>query len=59
MCERIFDCLDNGFIEFGLLAFHLDAYLFITTQRHITYGSRKLAPDVSDGLHAGLHDLFL
>ncbi len=59
MRERVLNCLDNSFVEFGLFALHLDAHLLATTERDVAHSPGKLAPDVPDGLHASLHDLFL
>src|SRR5208282_332347 len=59
MGERILDGLDDGLVEFGLFALHLDAHFLAATESDVAHGSGKLAPDVSDGLHAGLHDFFL
>src|SRR6266851_6847781 len=36
-----------------------DGHLLAAAERYITHRPWKLAPDVPDGLHAGLHDLFL
>ena len=57
--ERILDRLDDGLVEFGLLALHLDLHLLAATEGDVAHRSRKLRPDVPDGLHAGLHDFFL
>ncbi len=57
--KRIFDCLDQRFVEFSLLSFHLDAHLLAAPQRHVANRSRKAAPDASDRLHARLHDALL
>ena len=57
--ERILDGFDKGFVELCFLAFHLQADLFPTTRRQITHDAREFAPNVSDRLHAGLHDPFL
>src|SRR5260370_28918006 len=59
MGEWVLDRLDDGFVQFRLFALHLDAHFLAAAERHVTHGSRELAPDVSDGLHAGLHDFFL
>ena len=59
MSERILDCLDDGLVEFRLFALHLDGHFLAATERDVAHRPRKLAPDVSDGLHAGLHDHFL
>ena len=57
--ERIFDRLDDGLVEFGLLALHLNVDLFPTRRGQVAHHPGELAPDVSDGLHARLHDAFL
>ena len=59
MSERILDCLDDGLVEFRLFALHLDGHFLAATERDVAHRPRKLAPDVSDGLHAGLHHPFL
>ena len=59
MRKRILDGFDDGLVEFGLLAFHLDVYLLAATERDIAHGARELCPDIADGLHAGLHNFFL
>src|ERR1700744_5433781 len=56
---RIFDRLDDGLVEFGFFAFHLDAHLFAAHRSDVAHGARKFAPDVADGLHARLHHAFL
>ena len=38
---------------------HLKAQFFAAIERQITDRSWKLAPDITDGLHPRLHDLFL
>ena len=57
--QRILDGLDQRLVEFGLLALHLDPHLLAAVQRQIAHRARKLAPDIADRLHSGLHDAFL
>ena len=53
--EWILDSLDDGLVEFGFLAFHLDSNLLSAGRCEITYHARQFAPDIADGLHTCLH----
>ena len=53
--EWILDRLDDGLIEFCVTALHFDAYLFSAGTRQVPYHPWELAPNIPDGLHAGLH----
>lgn len=55
----VFDGLDNGLVKFGFLTFHFDAALLFTHGRQVANQPWKLGPDISDRLHACLHDTFL
>ena len=57
--EGIFDGLDDGFVEFGFFAFHLDADLLAAHRGDVAHGAREFAPDVADRLHARFHHAFL
>jgi len=57
--QRILDRLDDGAIEVRLLADHLEPDLLAEGHGKVADDPRELAPDVADGLHAGLHDPFL
>jgi len=59
MGQRVFHRLDQAFVEFGFLAFHIDPHLLATTDRQIADDTGELGPDVVDGLHPGPHDAFL
>ena len=59
MCQRIFDRFDQRLVQFRLLAFHLQANLFTNGHGKIPNNTRKLAPDIANGLHPGFHDTFL
>jgi hypothetical protein len=54
--KRIFDGFNNGPVQFGFLALHLDAHFLAAGEREIADRAGKLAPDVADGLHSGPHD---
>src|ERR1035437_6105455 len=53
MGERVLDRLDDGLVEFGLFALHLDVDFLAATEGHVPHRAGKLAPDVSDGLQPG------
>ena len=57
--QRILDGLDQRLVQFGLLALHLHPHLLAAVQGEVAHGTRKLAPDVADRLHSGLHHPFL
>ena len=57
--ERVFDGLDDGAVEFGVGAVHLQANLLAEAHRHVAHHARQLVPDHADGLHARLHDALL
>ncbi len=57
--ERIFDGFDDGLVELGFLAFHLDADLLAAHGGDVADGAGEFAPDVADGLHARFHHPFL
>ncbi len=59
MGKGILNRLDNGLVEFRFFALHLDAYFLAATECDVAYRPWKLVPDVSDGLHAGLHHSLL
>ncbi len=59
MRKRIFDRLDDGFIELGVFALHLDGHFLAATERDVPHRPRKLVPYVPNRLHAGLHDVRL
>ena len=59
MGERIFNGLDNCLVDLRLFPFHLNVDLLAAPQRHVPHRTRKLTPDVANGLHTRLHDLFL
>ena len=54
--QGILDRLDDGLVELGLAALHLDAHLLAAHQRQIAHDARQLLPDIANGLHARLHD---
>ncbi len=59
MGQRVFHRLDQAFVEFGFLAFHVHPHLLAATDRQVTHHAGEFGPDVVDGLHPGAHDAFL
>ena len=59
MRQRVADGFDDGFVEFGLLAFRFVTDFFAASEGHIANDARELTPDVSDRLHPRLHDVDL
>ena len=59
MCKRVFNCLDDRAIEFGVLPFHFQANVFSAAERQIADRPGELVPDIADWLHSRLHDVFL
>ena len=59
MGQRVLDGLDDGFVEFGLFAFHLDVDLLAAAEGNVAHGAGELTPNIANGLHAGLHYFFL
>ena len=59
MGQRVADGLDDAFVEFGVLPFHVEAGLFAAGDRKVSNHARELVPDGGDGLHACLHDACL
>jgi hypothetical protein len=57
--ERVLRRLEDGAVELGLLALHLDADLLAAGVGEVAHDARHLAPDAVDGLHARLHDALL
>jgi len=57
--QRILHRFDQAFVELGFLAFHFHPDLFAAIDRQVAHHSRKLGPDIVDGLHPGAHDAFL
>ena len=59
MGQGIFDGFDDGPVQFGVLALHLEPDLLAAAESQIPHRAGKFAPDVADRLHAGFHDFFL
>ncbi len=57
--ERVLDRLDDGLVELGFGALHLDLDLLADLGGEIADYARQLVPDHPDGLHTGAHDAFL
>jgi hypothetical protein len=57
--QWIFDGLDDGLVEFGVLPLHFDPHLLAAPVRHVAHRTRELAPDIADRLHARLHHALL
>ena len=57
--QRVLNRLDDGTVEFGLLAFHFQSDLFPEGNRHVAHHAWQRVPDHPDRLHAGLHDPLL
>ena len=53
--ERILDGLEQALVEFGVLAFHLQANAAAKRLGKIAHDARHLGEDVRDRLHARLH----
>ncbi len=59
MCQRIFDCLDDGAVQFGILPMHFQLNFLTTAQSEVANRTGKLVPNIADRLHARLHHLLL
>ncbi len=57
--QRVLDGLEDGLVELGVPALHLDTDLLAQADREVADDAGQLVPDVVDGLHAGLHDPLL
>ena len=57
--QRIFDGFNDGLVELGVLAFHLEADFLATHLGQIAHHPRELCPHIADRLHARLHDTLL
>ena len=53
--ERVLDGLEQAFVEFGVLAFDLDADAAAERLREVADDARHFGEDVGDRLHARLH----
>ena len=53
--ERVLDGFEQALVEFGLLAFHLQAHAAAERLREIAHDARHLGEDVRDRLHARFH----
>ena len=57
--QGILDGLNDGPIELGFVTLHGEAHLLAELLRDVADDPGKTGPDVTDGLHAGLHDPLL
>ena len=57
--QRVLDRLDDGLVEFRVLAFHLQANLATALGRQVADDAGELGPQVADRLHPRLHDALL
>ena len=53
--QRILDGLKQALVQFGVLAFHLQAHPAAQRLREVAHHARHLGKDVRDRLHARLH----
>ena len=57
--QGIVDGLDNGFVQFDILADNGQIHLFVQHLGQITNHPRELVEYITYGLHAGKHDRLL
>ena len=57
--QRVLDRLEQGLVELGLAALHLQADGLLQLHAQVADDARQLGPDVVDRLHARLHDALL
>ena len=57
--QRVLDGLEQGLVELGLAALHLQPDGLLQLHAEVADDARQLRPDVVDRLHARLHDALL